>query len=1243
MIAAQLLLLLAVTTILKLPAPASSVNSPRLACSPTSCGNLTISYPFWLEEPGQPPCGSPSFQLKCNTSGAYLTRSVHGAYRVVDIVVDNNTFLVMDENLPLATGCPAPLFNVSDGIAQTPFIISRANAELLFLSCNQSLPVAPPGFRGLPCDNNTSVRLDGYGEHASYRLPPGCNSTVVPILERPDGSSAGYVASMRDGFLLEWTVVSGDCPKCIASGGECTYGEDLQFDCNCSDGMHPQKCGEFGKSEEHGKSRRSRLKLTLIVSLSATASLILTCLVWITCRHKEKGSLFTLQKYVANESKIESVLKGYDSLSPKRYNYSELKKITRSFKDKLGQGGYGMVFKGVLQDGRLVAVKLLTGTKGNGEEFLNERALIYEYMANGSLDKYIYSEEPKVVVGWEKLQQIAIGIARGLEYLHCRCNTRIIHFDIKPQNILLDEDFCPKVADFGLAKLCRLKDSALSMAEARGTVGFIAPEVFSRGFGVVSTKSDVYSYGMLLLELVGGRRHDNETTSHSTGTYFPNRIYDCLVKDLQAHVVMTEGEEIAKLMTIVGLWSIQTKPANRPSISRVIEMLEKTIDELEVPPKPFLLIMHQTSAQLVLASLLLLLCHHAHADCEPATCGNLTVKPPFWLDEPGRSPCGPPSFQLQCRGSEAFVAHSFFQTYQVVRIFTGNSSVVVVDRSLPLESGCPVPWFNISIGFVMGPFLISRANKELVFVHNCTTKRWQGAAPPQGFRRMPCSPDESFVFLGEERRRYTPPECSMSVVPVLGFQDGDYVASMRRGLLLEWMLVPGDCQKCSASGGQCEYSNDGMGFSCRCPNGVHNPTSCVAGGEYFASRMPLESGPLPRNHFNGIYYFVLAYNYKVLISVAVSLLFPCAYVLVWHRKGQILCHLLCNKTRSRNERNIEKLIVSYGSLAPKRYKYSEVAKITSFLSNKLGEGGYGVVFKGKLQDGRLVAVKFLHDSKGNGEEFVNEGSKRALIYDYMPSGSLDNYIYSEYPKENLGWEKLYKIAIGIARGLEYLHHNCNTRIVHFDIKPQNILLDQDFCPKIADFGLAKLCRTKESKLSMTGARGTIGFIAPEVLYRTFGVVSTKSDVYSYGMMLLEMIGGRKNVKSMVQNSSEKYFPDWIYDHFYQGDGLQVCEVTSEVEEIAKKMTLIGLWCVQVLPMHRPTITQVLDMFEKALDELDMPPKQSFCELLEHPVHKLNTESTSSISTDKAHAVSEVLKVEDVSLVNSEFLRRLPTL
>jgi len=218
----------------------------------------------------------------------------------------------------------------------------------------------------------------------------------------------------------------------------------------------------------------------------------------------------------------------------------------------------------------------------------SKRALIYEYMANGSLEKYIYSDNSRQAIGWEKLQQIAIGIARGLEYLHQGCNTRIIHFDIKPHNILLDEHLCPKIADFGLAKLCCVKDSVLSMAEARGTIGFIAPEVFSRGFGLVSTKSDVYSYGMLLLEMVGGRNTFEENAKNSSGLYLPNWIYDRVVEEMQRYEVTCETEEIERKMTLIGLWCIQTIPGHRPSMSKVIEMFERNATELEMPPKPFI-------------------------------------------------------------------------------------------------------------------------------------------------------------------------------------------------------------------------------------------------------------------------------------------------------------------------------------------------------------------------------------------------------------------------------------------------------------------------------------------------------------------------------------------------------------------------------------------------------------------------------------------------------------------------------
>ncbi|MBA0767094.1 hypothetical protein Gotri_016047, partial [Gossypium trilobum] len=173
------------------------------------------------------------------------------------------------------------------------------------------------------------------------------------------------------------------------------------------------------------------------------------------------------------------------------------------------------------------------------------------------------------------------------------------------------------------------------------------------------------------------------------------------------------------------------------------------------------------------------------------------------------------------------------------------------------------------------------------------------------------------------------------------------------------------------------------------------------------------------------------------------------------------------------------------------------------------------VYKGKLLDGHLVAVKLLNKTKGNGEEFINEvGRKRALIYEFMPTGSLELFIHKEdimNDRPHLSSEELLKIAIGIARGLEYLHRGCNTRILHLDIKPHNILLDEKFLPKIADFGLSKLCTTKDSIVSMLEARGTIGYIAPEVFCRNVGGVSHKSDVYSYGMMILEMVGGRKNI------------------------------------------------------------------------------------------------------------------------------------
>ncbi|KAI3818859.1 hypothetical protein L1987_12680 [Smallanthus sonchifolius] len=221
-----------------------------------------------------------------------------------------------------------------------------------------------------------------------------------------------------------------------------------------------------------------------------------------------------------------------------------------------------------------------------------------------------------------------------------------------------------------------------------------------------------------------------------------------------------------------------------------------------------------------------------------------------------------------------------------------------------------------------------------------------------------------------------------------------------------------------------------------------------------------------------------------------------------------------------------------------------------------------------------------------------------IVYEYMPNGSLEKFLHSHVgveTSEHIGLKKLYEIALGIACGLDYLHRGCNTRILHLDIKPHNILLDEDFCPKIADFGLAKLYSRKESIVSMLEARGTIGYIAPEVYNKSFGGVSHKSDVYSYGMLLLEMVGGRKNADDGVGfgRSSEKYFPDWIYNRLHKDEFLLDSVTTIKENDYARKMTIVGLWCIQSAPNQRPSINKVIEMLEGSMEALEVPPKPFF--------------------------------------------------
>ncbi|CAL0319495.1 unnamed protein product [Lupinus luteus] len=354
---------------------------------------------------------------------------------------------------------------------------------------------------------------------------------------------------------------------------------------------------------------------------------------------------------------------------------------------------------------------------------------------------------------------------------------------------------------------------------------------------------------------------------------------------------------------------------------------------------------------------------------------------------------------------------------------------------------------------------------------------------------------------------------------------------------------------------------------------------------------------------------------KVLFAIYASIIIISYFAVRWVITTLFiiifLCILKCRRKHLSMYINIEDFLRGdNGYMMPIRYSYKDIKRITEGFKIKLGSGGFGSVFKGQLRSGRLVAVKVLDKAKASGQDFINEvatigtthhvnvvqligfcvdGSKRALIYEFMPNGSLEKYIFSHEDGASLSCEMLYSISLGIARGIEYLHNGCNMKILHFDIKPHNILLDANFNPKVSDFGLAKLYPTDDSIVSLTDARGTIGYMAPELYYRNIGTISYKADVYSFGMLLMEMAGRRKNLNALAEHSSQVYYPFWVYDQLHDGKEITTEKDTDEEMRLATKMMIVALHCIQTRPNDRPSMNKVLEMLDGD-EDLPLPSK-----------------------------------------------------
>ncbi|KAL6840174.1 hypothetical protein ACP4OV_029984 [Aristida adscensionis] len=354
------------------------------------------------------------------------------------------------------------------------------------------------------------------------------------------------------------------------------------------------------------------------------------------------------------------------------------------------------------------------------------------------------------------------------------------------------------------------------------------------------------------------------------------------------------------------------------------------------------------------------------------------------------------------------------------------------------------------------------------------------------------------------------------------------------------------------------------------------------------------------------------------IPIASVLLVSLVALLLWRKKQERLKNReirVSSERLSRARPNTGSVLFDIGELAKATGGFAE--------RNAIGRGGFGVVYRGVLADGTEVAVKKMLDPdvEGGDEEFTNEveiishlrhrnlvplrgcciagddadeGKQMFLVYDYMPRGSLDQYIFPDGEgrrRPALPWAQRRSVVLDVARGLEYLHYGVKPGIYHRDIKATNILLDADMRARVADFGLARRSREGQSHLT-TRVAGTHGYLSPE--YALYGQLTEKSDVYSFGVLVLEVMSGR-HALDLADPSGVVLITDWAWTLVKAGRPREVLAEALRREhrasvEAMERFVLVGILCAHVTVACRPTMPEALRMLEGDVDVPELPDR-----------------------------------------------------
>ncbi|XP_044481978.1 cysteine-rich receptor-like protein kinase 6 [Mangifera indica] len=971
-----------------------------------------------------------------------------------------------------------------------------------------------------------------------------------------------------------------------------------------------------------------------------------------------------------------NIIQGQESQEFPHFPLSIILEATHNFCDenKLGEGGFGPVYKGILVDGKEIAVKRLSRTSGQGLRELknevtlisklqhknlvrllgcclerNESMLIYEYMPNKSLDFLLFDSTRSSDLDWKRRISIINGIARGLLYLHEDSRLKVIHRDLKTSNVLLDNEMNPRISDFGMARIFGGNQNEANTKRVVGTYGYMAPEYAMEG--LFSVKSDVFSFGVIMLEILSGKKnsgfyllkHGQSLLNYAWKLWCEGRVLELMDPVMVQSCVpgeLLEGCYILKYIH-VGLLCVQEDPADRPIMSSLVVMLATDTIVLSKPTEPAFSVgrvvnLAQSSSEgkisssmnehslmnmiLIFLSLLRLLSFVVEAspryvghDCWNTTFNTgsahktkLNIFLTDFLRDAYLHNKYSIGFYNATAGNDPDKLYALFLCRGDVSLDICERCVTVATKNL--TDLCPIGeqsiiWYDECFFRYSNESFFSIMSKD----------------PSHGYRNTQNIAGSAEIF-GEKLKSLLTKATVEALNTSKMFATRKVNLDALRTLYVLVQCTPDlsklDCNTCL------EGAVSTLGrYSTYVGARVMSP-SCNARYELYKfyneimppAPPPLRSPPSPPLPSEG--------QTKIWIEIGVTgsltIVVVLGSFLLWRR------HKRDKEEKATSNHVVQLLRLEEGSVGGDdsydiiqgqetqefpHFSLGIILEATQNFSdeNKLGEGGFGPVYKGILVDGKEIAVKRLSRTSGQGlKELKNEvtlisklqhknlvrllgccleGNESMLIYEYMPNKSLDFLLFDSTKSPELDWKRRIRIINGIARGLLYLHEDSRLKVIHRDLKTSNILLDNEMNPRISDFGMARIFGGNQDEANTKRVVGTYGYMAPE--YAMEGLFSVKSDVFSFGVLLLEILSGKKNRFYLSEHGQSLL--NYAWKLWCKGRALELMDpvlVQSCVSVELLKYIHVGLLCVQEDPIDRPTMSSLVVML--AMDTIVLP-------------------------------------------------------